>query len=123
MALIGEHDLGQATTAMGRCLFHLQRDLLIETWRDQLPTKQWVDGSNPSGGVSHNNGSWRKLGAVFILRAQTGAQNVGLSINGGSCRRSGSWLRINSAKSKPNAGDLKKRFDWFAFFACPVVSA
>ena len=51
VALIGEHDLGQAATAMGRCLFHLQRDLLIETWRDQLPTKQWVDGSNPSGGV------------------------------------------------------------------------
>ena len=32
MALIGEHDLGQATTAMGRCLFHLQRDLLVEIW-------------------------------------------------------------------------------------------
>ena len=46
---------------------------------DQLPSKQSVDGSNPSGGVCHNNGSWRKLGAVFILRAQTGAQNVELS--------------------------------------------
>ena len=32
VALIGEDDLGQATTAMGRCLFHLQRDLLLETW-------------------------------------------------------------------------------------------
>ena len=32
VALIGEHDLGQATTAMGRCLFHLQRDLLVEIW-------------------------------------------------------------------------------------------
>ena len=32
VALIGEDDLGQATTAMGRFLFHLQRDLLLETW-------------------------------------------------------------------------------------------
>ena len=46
---------------------------------EQLPSKQSVDGSNPSGGVSDSKGSWRKLGAVFILRAQTGAQNVGLS--------------------------------------------
>ena len=36
MALIGEHDLGQATTAMGRCLFHLQRDLVLETVRVEL---------------------------------------------------------------------------------------
>ena len=46
VALIGKDDLGQATTAMGRCLFHLQRDLLIETWREQLPTKQWVAFAN-----------------------------------------------------------------------------
>ena len=32
VAVIGEDDLGEATTAMGRCLFHLQRDLLLETW-------------------------------------------------------------------------------------------
>ena len=32
VVLIGEDDLGEATTAMGRCLFHLQRDLLLETW-------------------------------------------------------------------------------------------
>ena len=32
VALIGEDDLMEATTAMGRCLFHLQRDLLLETW-------------------------------------------------------------------------------------------
>ena len=32
VALIGEDDLREATTAMGRCLFHLQRDLLLETW-------------------------------------------------------------------------------------------
>ncbi len=53
----------------------------METSRtyDQLPSKQSVDGSNPSGGVSKSNGSWRKLGAVFILRAQTGAQNTELS--------------------------------------------
>ena len=31
VAVIGEDDLGEATTAMGRCLFHLQRDLLLET--------------------------------------------------------------------------------------------
>ena len=30
--LIEEDDLGEATTGMGRCLFHLQRDLLLETW-------------------------------------------------------------------------------------------
>ena len=32
VALIGEDDLREATTAMGLCLFHLQRDLLLETW-------------------------------------------------------------------------------------------
>ena len=32
VAAIGEGDLREATTAMGRCLFHLQRDLLLETW-------------------------------------------------------------------------------------------
>lgn len=32
VALIGEDDLREATTAMGRCLFHLQRDLLLEIW-------------------------------------------------------------------------------------------
>ena len=31
VALIGEEDLKEASTAMGRCLFHLQRDLLLET--------------------------------------------------------------------------------------------
>ena len=31
-AVIGEDDLGEATTVMGRCLFHRQRDLLLETW-------------------------------------------------------------------------------------------
>ena len=31
MALIGENDLGEAITAMGRCLFQLQRNLLLET--------------------------------------------------------------------------------------------
>ena len=30
--VIGEDDLGEATTVMGRCLFHRQWDLLIETW-------------------------------------------------------------------------------------------
>ena len=33
VAVLGEDDLREATTAMGRCLFHLQRDLLLETWR------------------------------------------------------------------------------------------
>ena len=32
VALIGEDDLREATSAIGRCLFHLQRDLLLETW-------------------------------------------------------------------------------------------
>ena len=31
--VLGKYDLREATTAMGRCLFHLQRDLLLETWR------------------------------------------------------------------------------------------
>ena len=31
-AVIGKDDLGEATTVMGRCLFHRQRDLLLETW-------------------------------------------------------------------------------------------
>ena len=43
---LGEYDLREATTAMGRCLFHLQRDLLRETWREQLPTKQLVALAN-----------------------------------------------------------------------------
>lgn len=30
---IGEDGLREAITAMGLCLFHLQRDLLLETWR------------------------------------------------------------------------------------------
>ena len=38
--VLGEYDMREATTAMGRCLFHLQRDLLLETLREQLPTKQ-----------------------------------------------------------------------------------
>ena len=46
VAMIGEDDPREATTAMGRCLFHLQRDLLLETWREQLPTKQWVAFAN-----------------------------------------------------------------------------
>jgi len=33
VAAIGEDDLRKATTAMGLFLFHLQRDLLLETWR------------------------------------------------------------------------------------------
>ena len=44
--VLGEYDLREATTAMGRCLFHLQRDLLLETWREQLLRKQIAaDGS------------------------------------------------------------------------------
>ena len=46
VALIGEDDLREATTAMGRCLFHLQRDLLLETLREQLPAKQLVAVAN-----------------------------------------------------------------------------
>ena len=30
--LIREDDLGEPTTAMGRCLFHLQQDLRLDTW-------------------------------------------------------------------------------------------
>ena len=32
VALLGEDDLREAATAMGRCLFHLQRELLLEIW-------------------------------------------------------------------------------------------
>ena len=46
VVVIGEDDLREATTAMGRCLFHLQRDLLLETWREQLPAKQLVAFAN-----------------------------------------------------------------------------
>ena len=34
VALIGEEDLGEATTVLGQCLFHLQRDLVLETWEE-----------------------------------------------------------------------------------------
>lgn len=43
VAAIEEDDLREATTAMGRCLFHLQRDLLLETWHvrtEGQPTDQ-----------------------------------------------------------------------------------
>ena len=43
VALIGEDDLREATTATGRCLFHLQRDLVLETWRvrtEEPPTNR-----------------------------------------------------------------------------------
>ena len=46
VAVIGKDDLMEATTAMGRCLFHLQRDLLLETWRERQQTKQWVAFAN-----------------------------------------------------------------------------
>ena len=35
VAVIGEDDLREATTAMGLCLFHLQRDLLVASWEPQ----------------------------------------------------------------------------------------
>ena len=41
VALVGEKDLEEATMLLGRCLFHLQRDLLLETWSvrtEELPT-------------------------------------------------------------------------------------
>ena len=46
VALIAEDNLREATTAMGRCLFHLQRDLLLETWEEQLPSEQLVAFAN-----------------------------------------------------------------------------
>ena len=46
VAVIGEEDLREATTAMGRCLFHLQRDLLLETWMEQLLAKQLLAFAN-----------------------------------------------------------------------------
>ena len=45
LPLIGEDDLREATTAMGRGLFHLQRDLL-ETWEEQLQSKKLVAFAN-----------------------------------------------------------------------------
>ena len=44
--VLGEYDLREATNAMGRCLFYLQRDLVLETWREQLPTKQLLAFAN-----------------------------------------------------------------------------
>jgi len=31
--VLGEYDLREATTAMGRCMFYQQLDLQLETWR------------------------------------------------------------------------------------------
>ena len=67
---------------------------------DQLPSKQSVDGSNPSGGVSHSNSSWRKLEAVLILRAQTGAQIEGLSRDSRACFNVMNGLPITAAVSE-----------------------
>ncbi len=36
VALIGKNDLEEATTAMGRCMFTLQRELLLEPGRTDL---------------------------------------------------------------------------------------
>ena len=44
--VLGEDDLREATTAMRRCLFHLQRDLLLETLKEQLPNKQLLPFAN-----------------------------------------------------------------------------
>ena len=49
VALIGEEDLGEATTAMGRCLFHLQRDLVLETWEESI---NCLGGISSQGRVS-----------------------------------------------------------------------
>ena len=40
VAVLGEDDLREATTAMGRCLFHLQRDLVLESVRVELEQKE-----------------------------------------------------------------------------------
>ena len=44
--MLGEYDLREATTAMGRCLFHLQRDLLLENLKEQLPNKRLLSFAN-----------------------------------------------------------------------------
>ncbi len=44
--VLGEYDLRGAITAMGRCLFHLQRDLLLENLKEQLPNKQLLSFAN-----------------------------------------------------------------------------
>ena len=67
---------------------------------DHLHTEQSVDGSNPSGGVSDSNGSWRKLGSVFILRAQTGAQSKGLSSDSRACFNVMNGFPISAAVSE-----------------------
>ena len=46
--VLEEYDLREATTAMGRFLFHLQRDLLLKTWKQQLPPKQLLMFANNS---------------------------------------------------------------------------
>ena len=61
---------------------------------------QMVDGLNPSGRVSNFNGSWRKLGAVFILRAQTGAQIEELSRDSRACFNVMNGLPITAAVSE-----------------------
>ena len=40
VALIGEEDLAEATTVLGRCPFHLQRDLILEAVRVELEQKK-----------------------------------------------------------------------------------
>ena len=40
VALVGEEDLEEATMLLGRCLFHLQRDLILESVRVELEQKK-----------------------------------------------------------------------------------
>ena len=45
VALIGEEDLGEAATLLGRCLFHLQRDLILESVRVELEQNRFARSS------------------------------------------------------------------------------
>ncbi len=45
VALIGEEDLGEAATLLGRCLFHLQRGLILESVRVELEQNRFARSS------------------------------------------------------------------------------
>ena len=54
-----------------------------------LPSKQSVVGSNPTGGVSHTNGSQHCWEPFITLRAQNGAQTVANGMSGSTVTRTG----------------------------------
>ena len=78
-AVIGKDDLGEATTVMGRCLFHRQRDLLLETWNVRTDAssldRQSRDHQNPKQ-TSHCNAIGPLMLQAQVTQPLTGSTGL-----------------------------------------------